>query len=112
VIKIKIERDFATGQINLFVADVTREHLAIARPVEFTFDTLQDYNPSQLSPMSHITPTISIRHDADDFFKVLTQELLAAGFGPKPETNTPELNAVKRHLEDMRTLVFDRERPA
>lgn len=99
-LRVHIERNFLEGT-RLFISEEEgNKTIAIAKPL--CFEALTQENSGDYFP-----PTIQFRGSEDDFLQSLVDQAWDIGIRPRyAKETTPEINAIKYHLEDMRSLVF------
>ena len=90
-----LERGLDGQKLYIFVTD--GEHRSIAKPLE-------------LEPVTdgiYIEPTLRLPYRDDAFLQSLVDQAWDMGIRPRhAKDGKPEVEALKNHLEDMRSLVF------
>jgi hypothetical protein len=101
VLNAVIERTLLNGiQINIFEKN-ERGAIAIARPLTLEVVDTQ-------SPVCH-PPTIQVGYNDEQFLQSIVDQAWDMGIRPRyARETTPEINAIKYHLEDVRRLAFKR----
>jgi len=94
----RMQRSFATGQIELAIFQKIGDRVFIAEPLTF-----KELGKNELA--EHATYQISL--DDPGFFHSFFEESQLLGIKPPSEVTGNEIDAVKNHLEDMRKLVFE-----
>lgn len=94
--KFNVQQEIWSGAIALRIAVKTESGLAVARSITF----------EQIKPNEITDPVLNMtQEDA----QLLADALYGAGIRPTAAAGSAgQLDAVKNHLEDMRTLVFKR----
>jgi len=108
--KFHIERDWTTGDINVFLFYRRGDRLFVAKPAEVVIEEVSDYRPGDMT-RDKVPPFMRLSSDiADDFMAEFAKALSDFGYH-KPKDEAPAitaelLKAKDAHLADMRTLVF------
>ena len=101
-IKVEIQRNPAIRGYDIWVTSEAKDgSLGLAKPILFEFEEIKE------GVWSHPTFQLSAR-DADEFLSSFATALSRSGFKSDELKNTEnQISAIKYHLEDMRSLVFN-----
>ena len=105
---VSIERDFRRRGINIYIGEDTEEKTFLAKPINLEFEEIA--TGTSYPPTLHIDYRI-----ADEFLVKFADELEKKGIRTIKQEESLEkskstLEAVKYHLEDMRNLVFRKDK--
>ena len=96
--RFKIEKLFHLNSVGVWLFNDDGESLKVAKQIELEFTHHPD---GYILP----EPTLEIKErDASEILRSLGEELLLSGF---LTADSKELEATKKHLEDMQKLTFD-----
>lgn len=98
-LKAYIDRNYWDG-IRIHLVQEDEHGVAVAQPL--VMKRLEEKDQGLIQP-----PAISIRHNDEQLLQSIVDQAWDLGIRPRyARETTPEVNAVKAHLEDMRSLVF------
>ena len=101
---VRIERDVVVYGYNMWVFEKRGDNIYSARPVEVVMDKLMDYEPG--FRFDRVKPFMVFEGLwGQEFMNALTKELSHLGYIQKSDEEV--VKAIKYHLEDMRSLVFE-----
>ena len=99
-LRVGIENDCFRGGVSMWIMSDDDSGKSCALPIPLTF--------SQCTPGQMVEPTFTFDdRDGGDFLHAMANALAEAGYRPDElKAYNKETDALKYHLEDMRTLVF------
>lgn len=101
MIKIYLRQVDYADKTDLYLVDERDGKKYFAEPMDLIFKTVND---SEI-----VKPTLELSgYVAREFLPALSQALSESGYRPKTDEGK-QIEALKYHLEDLRTLVFKKE---
>ena len=101
---VRIERDFTKDGYNMWVLEKRDGEIFTANPVEMIFSKVMDYEPGFRFDRGKPFMVFDGLW-GQEFMNALTKELSHLGYIQKSDEEV--VKAIKYHLEDMRSLVFE-----
>lgn len=104
MIKVYLKEERALGFTHIyFVDELVDGRRLTAKPINLEY-VEEPYG-------SFVEPTMTFNYrDGNSFLQELASALIAAGYRDKATDTTAEVKRLENHLQDMRALVFKRER--
>lgn len=102
--KIIFREDFSRGGYSLWIIERRNDSNYCAKPIELMFE--EKGNGAWQLP----EPTLRFDDESmsNQFLQGLSNALTEIGFRPNTDRQAGELEGTKKHLEDMRKLVFEK----
>ena len=94
--------------VDIYIMQVDKlgKHISVAQPVEFVFKEVKKEDEFKIKPTIELGPFF-----ADDFLKALVEAAKENGLKPEEDyVMKGKLEATRYHLEDMRKIVFGKEK--
>jgi hypothetical protein len=106
--KVHLEREWSTGQINIYIWEKHGDRLFAAEPSQLIMSEVSGYQPGE-NFQEKVKPFLQVSdRNRDDLFPAIAKALSDYGYGPPKEEPKDDgtLKATRDHLADMRRLVF------
>lgn len=98
--KIQLHRNGLTGQVEMFFYYKVNDRIFVAKPIDFEM--------IEVNNGDRVGPTLAFNmFEGDELLKDLAEQIDKQGIKTTQDAqNQGSLDATKKHLEDMRALVF------